>query len=90
MFTTDEHGRRNGQRPLRGFIVDSAYATIGLGGATDEAVRSIDRRRLEAPRQASVIGGRPRSGCAPPATAGWRVSASSSTRALPPAAACPS
>jgi hypothetical protein len=56
MFTTNERGRRNGQRPLRGFIVDSAYATVGLGGATAEAVRSIDRLRLEASRQASVAG----------------------------------
>src|SRR5512133_2951339 len=56
MFTTNEHRRRNGQRPLRGFIVDSTYATIGLGGATADAVRSIDRLRLEAPRQASVVG----------------------------------
>jgi hypothetical protein len=56
MFTTNEHGRRNGQRHLRGFIVDSTYATVGLGGATAEAIRSIDRLRLEAPRRASVVG----------------------------------
>jgi hypothetical protein len=48
---TNERGRRNDQRPLRAFIVDSAYATIGLGGATAGIVRSIDRLRLEAPRQ---------------------------------------
>ena len=43
MSRTNEHGRGNGQRPLRGFIVDSAYATIGLGGATVGVVRSIDQ-----------------------------------------------
>ncbi|HEY7606644.1 MAG TPA: hypothetical protein VID07_07725, partial [Actinomycetes bacterium] len=57
MFTTNEHGRRNGQRALRGFILDSAYVTVGLGGATAEAVRSIDRLRVEVPRQASKVGG---------------------------------
>jgi hypothetical protein len=56
MFTTNERERRNGQRPLRGFIVDSAYATVGLGGATAEAVRSIERLRLKASHQASVAG----------------------------------
>jgi hypothetical protein len=48
---TNERGRRNGQRPLRAFIVDSAYAAIGLGGATAGIVRSVDRLRLEAPCQ---------------------------------------
>jgi hypothetical protein len=56
MFTTNGHERRNGQRPLRGVIADSAYATIGLGGATVEAVRSLDRLRVEAPRQAGMAG----------------------------------
>jgi hypothetical protein len=56
MVTTNEPGRRNGQPALRGFILDSAYATIGLGGATAEAVRSIDRLRQEVPRQAGKVG----------------------------------
>ncbi|HWD43704.1 MAG TPA: hypothetical protein VHM23_08345 [Actinomycetota bacterium] len=55
MSTTNEHGRRNGQRPLRGVFLDSAYATIGLGGATVEAVRSIDRLRTARDRGVASV-----------------------------------
>jgi hypothetical protein len=40
---------------MRGLIVDSAYATIGLGGAAVELVRSIDRLRVVAPRRARQL-----------------------------------
>ena len=56
--TSTERGRRNGQRPLRAFIVDSAYATIGLGGATVGIVRSIDRLRprpVPGPRRRQAV-----------------------------------
>jgi hypothetical protein len=55
MSTTNEHGRRNGQHPLRGVILDSAYATIGLGGATVETVRSIDRLRTARDRGVASV-----------------------------------
>jgi hypothetical protein len=55
--STRQRGRSD-QRSLRGFVADSAYATLGLGGAAVELVRSIDRLRVEAPRQARSIGDR--------------------------------
>ena len=48
--------RGAGQRSMRGFLADSAYATLGLGTAAVELVRSVDRVRVEAPRQARTIG----------------------------------
>jgi hypothetical protein len=48
--------RGAGQRSLRGFLTDSAYATLGLGTAAVELVRSVDRVRVEGPRQARAIG----------------------------------
>jgi Rho termination factor, N-terminal domain len=54
MATTTRQGA--GQRSLRGFLADSAYATLGLSTAAVELVRSVDRVRVEAPRQARTIG----------------------------------
>jgi hypothetical protein len=54
MATTTK--RRADQRSLGGFLADSAYATLGLGTAAVELVRSVDRVRVEAPRQARTIG----------------------------------
>jgi Rho termination factor, N-terminal domain len=54
MVTTTKRGA--GQRSLRGLLADSAYATLGLGSAWVELVRSVDRVRVEAPRQARTIG----------------------------------
>ena len=54
MATTTKRG--TGQRSLRGLLADSAYATLGLGSAWVELVRSVDRVRVEAPRQARTIG----------------------------------
>src|SRR5919108_5717429 len=54
MATTTRQGAD--QRSLRGLLVDSAYATLGLGTAAVELVRSVDRVRVEAPRQAQTIG----------------------------------
>lgn len=48
---TSQHARRDAQRTARGLIVESAYATVGLGGAAVELVRSIDRLRMEVPGQ---------------------------------------
>lgn len=48
---TSQHARRDAQRTARGLIVESAYATVGLGGAAAELVRSIDRLRMEVPGQ---------------------------------------
>ena len=44
------------QRSLRGFLADSAYATLGLGAVAVEFARSVDRVRVAAPRQARTIG----------------------------------
>src|SRR5512132_3541346 len=54
MATTTNQGAR--QRSLRGFLADSAYATLGLGAAAVELARSVDRVRVAAPRQARTIG----------------------------------
>src|SRR5512132_1999034 len=54
MATTTKQGAR--QRSLRGFLADSAYATLGLGAAAVELARSVDRVRVAAPRQARTIG----------------------------------
>lgn len=45
------------RRSLPGLLVDSAYASIGLGSAWVELARSIDRLRPKAPRQARTIAG---------------------------------
>jgi Rho termination factor, N-terminal domain len=44
------------QRSVRGFLADSAYATLGLGAVAVELARSVDRVRVAAPRQARTIG----------------------------------
>jgi hypothetical protein len=54
MATVTRQGAR--QRSLRGFLADSAYATLGLGAAAVELARSVDRVRVAAPRQARTIG----------------------------------
>jgi hypothetical protein len=54
MATVAKQGAR--QRSLRGFLADSAYATLGLGAAAVELARSVDRVRVAAPRQARTIG----------------------------------
>jgi hypothetical protein len=41
---------------LRSLLTDSAYATIGAGGAAVELVRSIDRIRIDVPKQARDYG----------------------------------
>jgi hypothetical protein len=48
--------QRAGQRSLRGLLIDSTYVTLGLGSAWVEFVRSVDRVRVETPRQARAIG----------------------------------
>src|SRR5512132_3303857 len=48
---TDQHPRLGATRAVRGLIVESAYATVGLGGAAVELVRSVDRLRMEVPGQ---------------------------------------
>ena len=48
---TDQHSRRGATRAVRGLIVESAYATVGLGGAAVELVRSVDRLHMEVPGQ---------------------------------------
>ena len=48
---TDQHPRLGATRAVRGLIVESAYATLGLGGAAVELVRSVDRLRMEVPGQ---------------------------------------
>jgi hypothetical protein len=48
---TDQHSRLGATRAVGGLIVESAYATVGLGGAAVELVRSIDRLRMEVPGQ---------------------------------------
>jgi hypothetical protein len=56
--TTDRNRERaeRAQRRLRSLLTDSAYATIGAGGAAVEFVRSIDRVRIDAPKQARELG----------------------------------
>jgi Rho termination factor-like protein len=54
MATVTNQGAR--QRSLRGFLADSAYATLGLGAVAVEVARSVDRVRVAAPRQACTIG----------------------------------
>jgi Rho termination factor, N-terminal domain len=54
MATVTNHDA--GQRSVRGFLADSAYATLGLGAVAVELVRSVDRVRVAAPRQARTIG----------------------------------
>jgi DNA-binding transcriptional regulator YdaS (Cro superfamily) len=44
------------QRTVRSLLTDSAYATIGAGGAAVELIRSIDRIRAETPRQVRTLG----------------------------------
>jgi Rho termination factor, N-terminal domain len=56
MATTTTQRGRGTARSLRGFLADSAYASLGLGGATVELVRSIDRLRVQTPQQARAIG----------------------------------
>jgi hypothetical protein len=58
---TTANDRTERQRRLRSLLTDSAYATIGAGGAAVEFMRSIDRRSMErirtdAPRQARELG----------------------------------
>jgi hypothetical protein len=53
--TTTARGRRTA-RSLRGLLADSAYAYLGLGSATVELVRSIDRIRVQTPQRARTIG----------------------------------
>jgi Rho termination factor, N-terminal domain len=53
--------QRTGERAeraqrLRSLLTDSAYATIGAGGAAVELVRSIDRIRIDVPKQARDYG----------------------------------
>lgn len=55
MATTTQH-RHDTARGLRGFLADSAYASLGLGSATVELVRSIDRIRVQTPQRARAIG----------------------------------
>jgi Rho termination factor, N-terminal domain len=52
---TRDRARRT-QRDLRSLLTDSAYATIGAGGAAVEFVRSIDRIRVDAPKQVRNLG----------------------------------
>jgi hypothetical protein len=47
----DRTGTERAQRRLRSLLTDSAYATIGAGGAAVELVRSLDRVRSDAPKQ---------------------------------------
>jgi hypothetical protein len=51
MTVTNQHPRLGATRAVRGLIVESAYATLGLGGAAVELVRSLDRLRMEVPGQ---------------------------------------
>lgn len=55
MATTTQH-RPETVRGLRRFLADSAYASLGLGSATVEMVRSIDRVRVQTPQRARAIG----------------------------------
>jgi len=55
MATSTQRNRERTQR-LRSLLTDSAYATIGVGGAAVELVRSIDRVRIDVPKQARGFG----------------------------------
>jgi hypothetical protein len=55
-MTTTTQDRHDTARGLRGFLTDSAYASLGLGSATVELVRSIDRIRVRTPQRARAIG----------------------------------
>jgi hypothetical protein len=44
------------QRTLRSLLADSAYATVGAGEAAVELIRSIDRVRVETPKQVRTLG----------------------------------
>lgn len=55
MAITTQHGHGM-VRSLRGFLVDYAYAYVGLGSATVELVRSIDRIRVQTPQRARALG----------------------------------
>jgi hypothetical protein len=57
MATTTTTSRSSTRRSLPGLLVDSAYAYVGLGSAWVELVRSVDRVRVQAPRQALTIAG---------------------------------
>jgi hypothetical protein len=57
MATTTTKNKPGTRRSLPGLLVDSAYASVGLGGAWVELVRSIERLRVQAPRQARTIAG---------------------------------
>jgi hypothetical protein len=57
MATTTTTHEPSSRRSLPGLLVDSAYASIGLGSAWVQFARSIDRLRVQAPRQANTIAG---------------------------------
>jgi Rho termination factor, N-terminal domain len=63
---------------MRGFLADSAYATLGMGTTWVEFIRSVDRVRVEAPRQVRTIGRE-----APKRLAGAADRSISSVRSLP-------
>jgi hypothetical protein len=56
MATSTQRNRERAERTqrLRSLLTDSAYATIGAGGAAVEFVRSIDR--IDVPKQARELG----------------------------------
>jgi Rho termination factor, N-terminal domain len=54
-MTTANDRTERAQRRLRSLLTDSAYATIGAGGAAVQFVRSIDRIRADAPKQAREL-----------------------------------
>jgi hypothetical protein len=58
MATSTQRNRERAERTqrLRSLLTDSAYATIGAGGAAVEFVRSIDRIRVDVPKQARELG----------------------------------
>ncbi|HEX6675520.1 MAG TPA: Rho termination factor N-terminal domain-containing protein [Actinomycetes bacterium] len=58
MATSTQRNRERAERTqrLRSLLTDSAYATIGAGGAAVELVRSIDRVRVDVPKQARELG----------------------------------
>jgi hypothetical protein len=58
MASTTTTSKPRTRRSLPGLLVDSAYASIGLGSAWVEFARSVDRLRLKAPQQARTLAGR--------------------------------
>ena len=54
-MTTANDRTGRAQRRLRSLLTDSAYATVGAGGAAVQFVRSIDRIRADAPKQAREL-----------------------------------